>query len=188
MTISDEEFEKNVEAAVSRIAERHREAPEQHVPNQPAFSEKSSLSGPEVTPRNSMDAEYSSPRRREAPPSSTGDNSEENAAVVGLLRTIQRPLSTIGRIFSDDTAPQRPGPPALTPQPGSTPRLTPAVFQTPRTSGEGRQSTDMRLDGASQPKQDRSSLNAEEAAARQASAEAAEARKIQRAEHRNVVE
>jgi Rab5 GDP/GTP exchange factor len=197
LTISDEDFEKNVEAAVSAIAERHREVQESPVTSQPMFSEKSSLSGPEVTPRNSTDAEYSSPRRRDGNPSSVGDSLEENAAVAGLLRSIQRPLSTIGRIFSDDSAPQRPSHPAATPQPGSTPRLSPAVFQTPRNSGEGRRSADLPLDGTNQQRTerperpdrpDRNKLNAEEAAARQANAEAAEARRIQRAEHKDVVE
>ncbi len=188
LTISDEDFEKNVEAAVSAIAERHREVQDPPFHNQAPISEKSSLSGPEVTPRNSMETEYSSPRRRDGNPGSIGDSLEENAAVAGLLRSIQRPLSTIGRIFSDDSAPQRPSYPASTPQPGSTPRLSPAVFQTPRNSGEGRPSVELSLDGTSQPRQDRNKLNAEEAAARQASAEAAEARRIQRAEHKDVVE
>jgi hypothetical protein len=188
LTISDEDFEQNVEAAVSAIAERHREIHEPPALNQPVISEKSSLSGPEVTPRNSMDAEYSSPRKRDGNSTSIGDSLEENVAVAGLLRSIQRPLSTIGRIFSDDTAPQRPSHPASTPRPGSTPRLSPAVFQTPRNSGEGRRSAELALDGANKQLQDRNNLNAEDAAARQASAEVAEARRIQRAEHKDVVE
>jgi Rab5 GDP/GTP exchange factor len=189
LTVSDEDFERNVELAVSAIAEKNREA-EMRSPGH-IVSEKSTLSEPEVTPRTSMDASRSSPGKR--PNRSTFDNTDsgldDNDAVAGLLRTIQRPLSTIGRIFSDEgsAAPGRSGP-APTPQPGSTPRLSPSLFQPPRSSGEqqrhsgdrpreknGENRTDMRLD-------------AEEAAARQASAEAAEARKIQRAEHRNVVE
>lgn len=195
LTVSDEEFERNVEKAVSEIAERNLRQSEE-IPR--GFSEKSSLVGPEVTPRNSMDAEYASPRRQARPgtvdinsaiaTSSSGGSSEDSDAVAGLLRTIQRPLSTIGRIFSDDggTATSR-GPssnqPALTPQPGSTPRrLSPNVFQPPpRTS----------LDADGNPA-DRTAaakkLSAEEAAARQASAETAEAQRVRAQEHRNVVE
>jgi Rab5 GDP/GTP exchange factor len=189
LTVSDEDFERNVELAVSAIAEKNREA-EMRSPGH-IVSEKSTLSEPEVTPRTSMDASRSSPGKR--PNRSTFDNTDsgldDNDAVAGLLRTIQRPLSTIGRIFSDEgSAPPGRSGPAPTPQPGSTPRLSPSLFQPPRSSGEqqrhsgdrpreknGENRTDMRLD-------------AEEAAARQASAEAAEARRIQRAEHRNVVE
>ena len=187
LTVSDDDFEMHVEAAVSAIAERHRESLDQPVPNQAVISEKSSLSGPEVTPRNSMDAEYVSPRRREGHSGSLGESVEENAAVAGLLRTIQRPLSTIGRMFSDDNAPKILQP-ASTPQPGSTPRLSPAVFQTPRNSGEERRSTDLAAGAGQRDRQARTRLDAEEAAARQSSAETAEARRIQRAEHHNVVE
>jgi len=77
LTISDEDFEKNVEAAVSAIAERHREIHEPPARTQPVISEKSSLSGPEVTPRNSMDAEYSSPRKRDGQLYLHGDSLEE---------------------------------------------------------------------------------------------------------------
>ncbi|GAM83529.1 hypothetical protein ANO11243_015170 [Dothideomycetidae sp. 11243] len=84
LTISDDEFERNVEAAVSAIAEGHK-----------TEDEKSTLSRPEVTPRNSSEAERSSPR-----PSSPTSGSEDLAS--GILRTIQRPLTNIGRIFSDD--------------------------------------------------------------------------------------
>ncbi|MBE7181916.1 MAG: hypothetical protein INR71_12050, partial [Terriglobus roseus] len=132
LTITDEEFEKNVEAAVSAIAEKHhaeevkeREEkppplPLHRPPPSPALqpAEKSALSRPEITPRNSLEAETAmatTPRRsgssRRAaaktgePASSTNEKSgqeEEENAALAVLRTIQRPLSTIGRIFSDD--------------------------------------------------------------------------------------
>lgn len=119
--------------------------------------------------------------------------------MAGLLRTIQKPLSTIGRIFSDDgdTGPSsqdRPFHPATTPQPGiAPPRLTPNVYQPPRSSSEGRHSGDERAarpsrDGSGAKKNLTRVLDAQDAAARQASAEDAEARRIQRAEHNNVVE
>ena len=137
-----------------------------------------------------MDASRSSPGKR--PSRSTFDSTdngfEDNDAIAGLLRTIQKPLSTIGRIFSDEgSAPRGRNGPASTPQPGSTPRLSPSFFQPPRTNGEQRRSGEQKGRNSDELQTD-VRLDAQEAAARQASAEAAEARKIQRAEHRNVVE
>ena len=214
LTISDAEFEANVEAAVSAIAERHHaeeEAQQQRLlqanppptPAQPQhrrmpsphlhLSEKSSLSRAEVTPRNSLDAERVGPRRSTSLKQDGGKSAsvpapegEENAAVAGLLRTIQKPLSTIGRIFSDsDTASSsQAGQPASTPQPGGTPRLSPAPPLVPRSSNnlnekERRSAEQQRVIQR---------VSAEDAAARQASAEAEEARRIQWQEHRVVVE
>lgn len=202
LTISDEEFERNVEQAVSAIAEKNKEQeyeekvhaaavaaassrPMQHV------SEKSALSRPEVTPRNSMDAEHSSPRRtlsqrvsEKTQHSSLGSANEDDEmdAVTGLLRTIQKPLSSIGRIFSDDnTTGQQAGLQlASTPQPSSTPRgLSPAP------------KLDRRPDTGLPTKQrSRSSqrTNVEDAAARQVSAEIAEAQRVRIKEHQVVVE
>ena len=197
LTVSDEEFEKNVEAAVSAIAERHNQE-EPQAATHPQISEKSGLSRPEVTPRNSMEAEYFTPRqstslRDGTDPSIGGDGVDEKAAVTGLLRTIQRPLSSIGRIFSEDsTLQQQPAkarsqPPA-TPQPGVASRLSPAVFQPPRSSDEGRQSNEEYSRMPSTEHNELNRRNAEDAAARQASAEVAEAQRIQRVEHHNVVE
>ncbi|OJD35600.1 vacuolar protein sorting-associated protein 9 [Diplodia corticola] len=184
LTITDEDFERNVEAAVSAIAERNsldeqRQRPQTHNRHPSPgvhVSEKSALSRPEVTPRNSLDAERVPARASSSRGGSSAGNGpegeEENAAVAGLLRTIQRPLSTIGRIFSDDNMSEKPTTsasqqqPVPTPQPGNTPRLTPD-----HRSIEQRQA-----------------FSAEDAAARQASAEAEEARRIQRQEHRVVVE
>ncbi|KAF2645180.1 hypothetical protein P280DRAFT_465090 [Massarina eburnea CBS 473.64] len=213
LTITDEAFEKNVEAAVSAIAERHAAEPTTPVDGPPPrlqtnppttpghrrvpsphslhLSEKSAISRPEITNRNSQEAERAGPRRSaslrngrsEAEPAE-----EENAAVAGLLRTIQRPLSTIGRIFSDsDTS----SGPAGTPQPGNTPRLTPQPpshdrgssdygIAPPEYSEKPRRSAD--------EERHRQRMSAEDAAARQASAEAEEARRIQRQEHVVVVE
>jgi len=222
LTVTDEEFEKNVEAAVSAIAERHAPeepttpdptgaTPQLHLQTQPPttpghrrmpsphsihLSEKSSLARPEVTQRHSLEAEQAGPRRSTslrntdskpevAPPE------EENAAVAGLLRTIQKPLSTIGRIFSDNdtTATPSSSQPASTPQPGNTPRLTPQPPQQGRRSsdyGQAELSEKPRRSGDQERHRQR--LSAEDAAARQASAEAEEARKIQRQEHNVVVE
>ncbi|KAJ5920713.1 hypothetical protein N7454_009246 [Penicillium verhagenii] len=179
ITVSDEEFERNVEAAVSAIAEQNRETEpsDEKRSNQPTNPSASTQPQP-------------GPSRKETTQSSDEDTS---APVAGLLRTIQKPLSTIGRIFSDESdssSPQdRPLHPAVTPQPVP-PRLNPNVYQPPRSSSEGRRSGDERAP----PRQDTAKknltrvLDAQDAAARQASAEDAEARRIQSAEHNNVVE
>ncbi|KAL8744449.1 MAG: hypothetical protein Q9190_003300 [Brigantiaea leucoxantha] len=209
LTISDEDFEKNVEASVSAIAERHRD--EELPPTPPLrpsqVSEKSALSEPEIVPRNSFEAEYSTPRR---PISSRGqldrpkgsENADDGTAVGGLLRSIQKPLSSIGRIFSDDSlslshpnSRNQPGlPPGLPPrlppalhngpstQASVQPRLSPSMFQPPRHSDEEHRpslSTE-----TAQPRR----MSVEAAAARQATAEAAEAQRIQSVEHQDVVE
>ena len=185
LTISDEDFEKNVEAAVSAIAEREKEDLSL-LPVNPQLSEKAAPSRPEVTSRNSMDAERY-PVRRATEKADADASGEEGAAVSGLLRTIQRPLSSIGRIFSEDLmSPSYPGnvrAQEASSHPPETPRrLSPAVFQPPRKSGE-----DQRSSGENRLGQN-SRLSAEDAAARQASAEAAEAQRIHRAEHKDVVE
>lgn len=177
LTISDDEFEANVEAAVSAIAEKHRsESPPPPPP--PPRSEKQSLRPPvagepsSAPARTSVDGDASlhpsSPRRstssNEGRESGEYSGNDEKAAISGLLRSIQKPLSTIGRIFSEDPSVATPGPsvasPARTPQP---------------ERGEG-------------DVHSRQKLSAEEAAARQASAEVAEAQRLSRAEHANVVE
>ncbi|KAI0387758.1 hypothetical protein F5Y04DRAFT_10936 [Hypomontagnella monticulosa] len=174
LTITDEEFEKNVEAAVSAIAEKHQ-AEEPPTPSQPQQSEKSGLYPPGTSSaRPSLDIDGASTPRRSLSSNDGNDSSEEGPAISGLLRSIQRPLSSIGRIFSDDPSGAGPSSPARIPQP-DTPRLSPRP--SPRPSTDGRPPVDVRQ-----------RLSAEEAAARQASAEVAEAQRIHRAEHNNVVE
>ncbi|CAG8981865.1 hypothetical protein HYALB_00009541 [Hymenoscyphus albidus] len=178
LTISDEDFEKNVEAAVFAIAEKHQAAEVPEVPEVPEppprtqVPEKSALSRPEVTPRHSMEGESSAPRRSTSSNEYSGD--DEKAAMTGLLRTIQRPLTSIGRIFSEEVGSSQSGP-AGTPQPGSTLRMSPDPGQV-QTQRQPRE------------KRAHARMTAEDAAARQASAEAAEAHRIQQAEHSNVVE
>ena len=199
ITISDEEFEINVEQAVSAIAEKNK-AEEYEEKTQAAsaapvapmqrLNEKSALSRPEVTPKNSMDAERSSPRKtvnREKSQhnhQASTDTVDDFDAVTGLLRTIGKPLSSIGRIFSDEssTPPQQNASlrPASTPLPGSTPRtLSPAPKLEGRRSSDGR--TEDRPGSATQN-------TAADAAARQASAEAAQAQRVRAKEHKVVVE
>ncbi|ETS86391.1 hypothetical protein PFICI_00219 [Pestalotiopsis fici W106-1] len=168
LTITDEDFEKHVENAVSVIAEKHRHA--ETSPRQEHYSEKTGLHSPgeSSSTRPSLDVDSTGTPRR----SLSSDQGDENAPITGLLRSIQKPLSTIGRMFSDE--PSSSGPshsPARTPQPDGTPRLS------PRHSSDGRPS-----------RETRQQLSAQEAAARQASAEVAEAQRLHRAEHNNVVE
>ncbi|KAI9051130.1 hypothetical protein LZ554_005232 [Drepanopeziza brunnea f. sp. 'monogermtubi'] len=137
LTISDEEFEKNVEAAVSAIAEKHQAQEVVEPPPPTQLSEKSTLSRPQM-------------RRR---------------------------------IFSEEAGPSHSqSGPARTPLPGNTPRMTPA----PQISSDAPQG--LPRPPTTQDNSQRSRRTAEDAAARQASAEAAEAHRIQRAEHANVVE
>ncbi|KAK3338021.1 hypothetical protein B0H65DRAFT_310661 [Neurospora tetraspora] len=166
LTITDEEFEKNVEAAVSAIAEKHRA----ESPPPPVHSEKSAAvptlsAGESSQVRASLDVGGpATPRRssssNEARESSEYGGNEEKAAIAGLLRTIQKPLSTIAGIFSDEGASS------------SADQDVPSPAHTPLPEQEAR----------------RQRLSAEEAAARQASAEAAEAQRLFRAEHATVVE
>ncbi|KAK5739062.1 hypothetical protein LTR17_005580 [Elasticomyces elasticus] len=196
LTISDEEFERHVEQAVSAIAEENKEQEYEEKSHGPApvkamqhLVEKGTLSGPEVTPRNSMDAEQISPRRnvsqrlseKSQQPASDDDDTD---AVTGLLRTIQKPLSSIGRMFSEDGGSQSGLKPTSTPQPGSSPRgLSPAPTLPRRPSADGR--------GGQKPNDQRQrsqQRNATDSAARQASAEAAEAQRVRVREHQVVVE
>lgn len=162
LTITDEEFEKNVEAAVSAIAEKHQAnsphlSQHQHQ-HQPIFDEKATSQQPS---RPSLDGQ-----------DNTGD---DTLPIGGLLKTIQKPLSTIGRIFSDDAG-------QASASSSSSPSQ-PQQQQRHSGSRSGRDDNDATLRSSS-----KHALSAEEAAARQASAETAEAQRLHRAEHVNVVE
>ena len=188
ITISDEEFERNVEQAVSAIAEKNKAEEYEtrsHGPAAPMqrLNEKSSISKPEVTPKNSLEAERSSPRRNVSQRSqhshqASTDTFDDFDAVTGLLKTIGKPLSTIGRIFGDDNSTSSQNAslrPASTPLPGSTPRgPSPAAKVERRPSADGR---------AQSPRN-----TATDAAARQASAEAAQAQRVRAQEYKVVVE
>jgi Rab5 GDP/GTP exchange factor len=186
LTISDEDFEKNVELAVSAIAEREQDQPTSEKEGQASeplneksesskvFNEKQALHQPHPK---------SLPVVRPIEPQESENSSDEKAAIAGLLRTFQRPLSNIGRMFSDETTTsQYPGnlriPQGSSAPPETPRRLSPSLIQPPRSSTESSE--------ARSPRSPR--LSAEDAAARQASAEAAEAQRITRAEHKDVVE
>jgi len=186
LTISDEEFEEHVEAAVSAIAEQHRQQnPANRTSPQLPFGEKSTLSRPEVMSQNSTGVERASTirRGRSTMDTSSANDSDDSDAVAGLLRTIQKPLATIGRIFSEETTttqrtssdrtglkPQRVSSPGTSPRPSA--HMQPSLLDMAPAADEDR----------------RLRFQTEEAAARQASEEAAEAHSLQQAEHATVVE
>ncbi|KAI1811168.1 hypothetical protein GGS20DRAFT_588797 [Poronia punctata] len=179
LTISDEEFEQNVEAAVSAIAEKHR-AEESATLNTPSrMNEKGGLyPGESSSTRPSFEQDGSKTPRRST--SNDGpDSGDEAPAISGLLRTIQKPLSSIGRMFSDDPAAAGPSTPSPSHVPPQNRAPTPSRMQT-RSAPDAQPQIP--------PVNVRQQMSAQEAAARQASAEAAEAHRLQRAEHNSVVE
>ncbi|KAI1981195.1 hypothetical protein LOZ54_005656 [Ophidiomyces ophidiicola] len=176
LTVSQEEFDRNVEEAVSAIAEKNKETESLL----DSVTEKSSGSR-DMTPRNSEE------QGSRSTDSHYASNSEDNPAMAGLLRTIQKPLTTIGRIFSDEPDPQRrtgTTPPQQNVALSATPYQQHPTCTSERRSGERQRSQPE----AATPLPPPSRFEAQEAAARQASAEAAEAHRIQRAEHSVVVE
>ncbi|KAK2742708.1 hypothetical protein FQN57_005163 [Myotisia sp. PD_48] len=193
LTVSDEEFEKSVEEAVSAIAERNRESE-----GSSSMTEKSA-DHREGAPRVSFDAD----QKHRAKESSYSSGGEDNTPVAGLLRTIQKPLSTIGRMFSDDIDYQRERSPfkPLPPQQQHR-QLQPSQQSSSSSEYASRQSSEAwrgterqrgreglpNLPPPPPPPPPTGQFEAQEAAARQASAEVAEARRIQRAEHNGVVE
>ncbi|EFR01601.1 hypothetical protein MGYG_04604 [Nannizzia gypsea CBS 118893] len=179
LTVSDEEFERNVEEAVSAIAERNPEPEEA-----PSVPEKPSASRSREAPsRPSLETSSNSRQKETSPPYSPV--SEDNTPVAGLLRTIQKPLTTIGRIFSDDTDYSRERSP-FNQQSSAAPENVPYHTQRQDSDSWRNQERSRGRDAKSPSATTR--FEAQEAAARQASAESAEARRIQRAEHNDVVE
>lgn len=172
LTISDEDFEKNVEAAVSAIAERNQ-ALSPIIRQQATFDEKS----PFPHGGGSSGREVGNPSTHHQ---RVSDNEADSSAPIsGLLRTIQRPLTTIGRIFSDDTSSS------------SSPPLNAPIHQQPISEQAlplAQGGEEIRRTARQTSTSSRHALSAEEAAARQASAETAEAQRLQRAEHSDVVE
>jgi Rab5 GDP/GTP exchange factor len=185
LTITDDEFENNVEAAVAAIAEKHRlESPTMS----PTQSEKPPLSSRQTAPgvpsssRPSLDADASGTPRRSTSSSEGAGEYDEKAAIPALLRSIQKPLSTIGRMFSEEL-------PSSSTAAGSSSAgqaTVPSPAQTPQAVGTPQPAGSPRLHAETRPA--RHALSAEDAAARQASAEAAEAQRLHRAEHANIVE
>ena len=178
LTITDEEFERNVEAAVSAIAEKHRAA-SPPLPVPPEDSPTSSRPDEGLLEAGQADAAAAAPVPPGPPPPTlplqTQPGPEEDKdAITGLLRTIQRPLSTIGRMFSEDPTQVQT---QTQPLPQARGRSPPSREDRRRPAVEGDEETPMRP-----------AMPAEEAAARQASAEAAEAQRLHRVEHASIVE
>lgn len=169
LTITDDEFEKNVEAAVSSIAEKHRiESP--RMAQEPVFNEKGHPPAGPSGSRTSYDGQDGPAGRGST---SMDDPNSESAAIAGILKTFQKPLSSIGRMFTDEGSQHGGHPPQSSTGPSLPPRSP--TLPPPDHSDLQRPSS-------------RHTLSAEEAAARQASAEAAEAQRLHRAEHTNIVE
>lgn len=225
LTVSEEEFDQHVEAAVSELA-KHQEQAERRLnkssssaqtktgtsPPKLSVNEKSLPSRPGSSQSNSLDNEKpQSSSEKSLPPtridgSSEASDASHTPAVTGLLRTIQKPLSTIGRIFSDEgsipslsalrnTEPSNERP--LLPDLQATP--APTASSPPRNSrlhphARERQRS---YQGQAQPPmqrpedvldEDPNNIMEDDAAALRASAEAAEAYRIMQAEHGTVVE
>ena len=200
LTITDAEFEQHVEEAVSAIAEKHRSM-ELAAPRPPpppksfleqAIAGKSSTS----TPRRSREGSQTRAPAKSTDGSETEEHNEKagtpGGPVDGLLRTFQRPLTTIGRMFTDDGSSSS-NPPA--PPSSSRPRTPRAATSPSQQLSPVRRSNEQRQPSPLRQRQELSheeistrNLLAEDAAARQSSAETAEAQRLMRAEHANVVE
>ena len=101
LSISDEEFEQNVEAAVSAMAE----------PNPASLSRGQHAStgrGAGLLPREEGDWHEAPATPVDLAESHSTDEkgslglTGDSAGGTGILRSIQRPLSNLGRMFSDD--------------------------------------------------------------------------------------
>ena len=202
LTITDEEFEQHVEEAVSAIAEKHRSM-ELVVPPPPpppkSFLEQA-IAGKSSTnmPRKSREGSQTRAPAKPADGSEIEEHNEKAGAPIGpvdgLLRTFQRPLTTIGRMFTDD-GPSSSNPSA--PPSRSRPRTNRAATSPSQQLSPTRQPNEQSARQPS-PLRQRQELSheeistrnllAEDAAARQSSAETAEAQRLMRAEHANVVE
>ncbi|TQS38187.1 hypothetical protein Golomagni_01312 [Golovinomyces magnicellulatus] len=99
LSISDEEFEKSVEAAVSAIAEKHQaQARESSRPTPELVSRQDEMTSGVLHEAENLTGKK--PTSIEA----ASSEPEEKAPIGSILRSIQRPLSTIGWIFSDDAS------------------------------------------------------------------------------------
>jgi len=108
LTVSEEEFDRNVEAAVSEIAEREAQEEKRQSAKQTRSSGASTSAKARDTlsekplPDRPSTGQNSSTDPEKRPLGATDGPNESSDPVGGLLRTIQKPLSSIGRIFSDD--------------------------------------------------------------------------------------
>ncbi|RPA71886.1 hypothetical protein BJ508DRAFT_82745 [Ascobolus immersus RN42] len=178
LTITPEEFERHVESAVARIAERAPSPP----PPAPPRSSDGPPPLPPRTPTNELNekgpqapiARLPIPFINNGGGSGNNGDSEDEGIAGNVLRTLQRPLSTIGRIFSDNGAPPETPPRGGSPNPGGYLGSSPGRLNAGPTGGPGGAGGDPRF-------------AEQEAAARQASREAEEARMVSRREEEGVV-
>ena len=162
------------------------------------------MEGERASPRRPQHASHGSVGRSSTSidAGATSDDSEDNAAVAGFLRTIQKPLNSIGRIFADDqatqqaadrpgTAPQAGRPLQSNAKPDNTSTLTSAE-QAAISAHNVPAGVDAATAREQQPRvlrqQVEHQMAAEDAAARQASADVAKEEQARRAEHATVVE
>lgn len=190
LTITDAEFEMHVEEAVSAIAEKHRSLEAAAPPPPPPKSSLEQAIAGKSADRAPRKIGEGSGAPRKSTSSRDGSDTEEHneKGAAGLLRTFQRPLTTIGRMFTDDgpsnqnqVQSSRPRTPRAATSPA--PQLSPARRNAERQVSPLRQRMELSHEEISTR-----NLLAEDAAARQASAESAEAQRLMRAEHANVVE
>ena len=179
LTISDPEFEINVEMAVSAIAERHRE--------DTPLSERHSGS---QLPRDAEIVAHALAHSDK----SVEKELDGSIAMTGLLRSMQKPLTSMGRIFSDEK-------PMLShsmkgyrlgdhPRPSSVSSigLSPVILQPPRDSYDARKTSDeIQHTPNTTPAQAAPVSECDTQVGRSAS-EMAQVRRLQRDEHNDVVE
>jgi hypothetical protein len=190
LTISDAEFESNVENAVSAIAERHGEevplSAHHSVSEIPLWQEAETMARNSTNSLGSLGESSGS--------SVAGKGLQDTIPVTGLLRTIQKPLNNMTRIFSEDRStsphpnvgetPDAPSASNFLPSTG----LSPAVFQPPQnrldkaTTSEGISGTPHVINA---PDRD---LGIDVNLPIKTSSEMAQIERIERDEHEDVVE
>lgn len=190
LTISDSEFESNVETAVFAIAERHtKETPlsvRRSYPQMPASSDTEMLSQSATDPDSMV--------VRSSGLSVADKRSDSSIAVNGILPIIQKPLISMGSIFPDETPTSLPSTEGDRsgdqPHLGSRPLtgLYQAAFQPPRNSYDGRRAPDVKRATPDTNPALTSSLSSDATMIRQASSDMAHVQQLQRDEHDDVVE
>lgn len=181
LTISDSEFESNVEMAVSAIAERHRE--EVPLSERPLGTKKPASSEVEMVAH---------PLTHPAEPAEKGLDS--GIAMTGLLQTMQKPLTSMGRIFSEEKPTSQHSLKGI--KLGDTPRLdsspstglSPVVFQPTQDSSDGRRTPDAILDTSNNFTTQAATSIGNDIRVRQTASEVAQVQRLRRNEHNDVVE
>ena len=181
LTISGSEFERNVEMAVSAIAERHREEvplSERHLDiKTPASSEVEMVAHTLTQTAESAEKGLDS-----------------GIAMTGLLRTMQKPLTSMGRIFSEEKPTSQHSlkgtRPEDTPRLDSSPStgLSPVVFQPPRNSSDGRRTPDDIRDTPNNTTTQAAKSIGNDIRLGQTSSEVVQVQRLRRDEHNDVVE